>query len=776
LRQGPGSVAAISGGTAIGTLEYQRRPETACPPVRLAPRPVVLYGREALLADLEARLGGGSGHLGPRVAVLCGMGGAGKTSVALEYAHRLLPDEVGVCWQFAAEDPGVLAAGFGELAAQLGARDLVDVRDPVAAVHAALARSQTGWLLVFDNAADLSSVQAFIPPGGPGRVLVTSQSQHWPSGWSVQVPVLDPPVAASFLTAGSGDTDQATAVELAAELGGLPLALEQAAAYMRATGISLAWYLRMFRVRQADLLARGEAAGHRDHVAATLGLALSRLAKDAPAAAGLMRLLAVLTPNPVPLGPLLAEDDPEHGLRAKTAGSLRSEAARMLGLVLGDPVAVGDAVAALRRYSLVAPAGNGLIHVHRLAQVVTRAQLTDREADEWRQAAAALVEAVIPADAQLPCAWPICALLLPHARAVLSLTSPGIWRVAQSLGYSGNYAAAQDLFVSIAAAHLDSGDYGPEHPVTLAAFYELAFWTGEAGDAAGARDQYYALLPIRERVLGPEHWHTLITRNQLARQTGEAGDVAGARDQLAVLLPVDERVLGAEHPETLTARGNLAYWTGETGDAAGARDQFATLLPVRERISGPEHPETLAARCSLAYWTGEAGDAAGARDQFAVLLPIQERVLGATHPRTLSARCSLAYWTGEAGDAAGARDQFAVLLPLTERVVGPAHPSTLIARASLARWIGRAGDAAGARDQFAALLPLTERVLGPTHPSTLIARASLARSTGEAGDRAGARDQFAVLLPLTERVLGSAHPSTLTARASLAYWTAEPGR
>ena len=157
------------------------------------------------------------------------------------------------------------------------------------------------------------------------------------------------------------------------------LALEQAAAYMQATGTSLARYLKLFQLRQADLLARGEAPGHRDHVAATLGLALSRLGKDAPAAAGLMRLLAVLTPSPVPLGLLLAEDDPEQGLKAKATGTLGAGA-------------------------LVAPAGDGLIHVHRLAQAVTRAQLTDREVDEWQHAAAALVEAVIPADGQLPCA------------------------------------------------------------------------------------------------------------------------------------------------------------------------------------------------------------------------------------------------------------------------------------------------------------------------------------------------------------------------------------
>ena len=132
----------------------------------------------------------------------------------------------------------------------------------------------------------------------------------------------------------------------------------------------------------------------------------------------------------------------------------------------------------------------------------------------------------------------MCAVLLPHARAVLDLTSGGMWQIAQYLGYSGSYPAARDLFQLIADAHEDSDAYGPEHPDTLAARDNLARWTGEAGDAAGARDQFAALLPIRERVLGPEHPDTLTARHDLARWTGEAGDAAGARDQFAALLPI----------------------------------------------------------------------------------------------------------------------------------------------------------------------------------------------------------------------------------------------
>ena len=448
------------------------------------------------------------------MAVLCGLGGAGKTSVAVEYAHRHLA-EVGVCWQFAAEDPAVLAAEFAVLAAQLGARELVDARDPVASVHAVLARAAGRVAAGVRQRAGPGVGGAFLPPAGQGRVLVTTQSQHWPPGRAVEVPVLDTEVAAGFLVSRTGDPDRAAARELAAELGGLPLALEQAAAYMQATGTPLARYLPLFRARQADLLARGEAAGHPADVAATLGLALSRLEGEAPAAAGLLRLLAFLAPEPVPLALLLAD--------AQAAGRLGPEVAAAVGPLLGDPVAAGDAVAALRRYSLVTPAGDGLVLVHRLVQAVTRAQLTAEAAGQWQQAAAALVEAAIPADADLPAAWPACAVLLPHARAVLDLTSGGMWRIAQYLGYSGSYPAARDLFRLIADAHATMTPTAPSTPTPWPPATNLARWTGEAGDAAGARDQFAALLPVRERVLGPEHPDTLTARHELARWTGEAG-------------------------------------------------------------------------------------------------------------------------------------------------------------------------------------------------------------------------------------------------------------
>ena len=540
-------------------------------------------------------------------------------------------------------ESGCAGAGFGELAAQLGA---AEGGDPVAVVHSVLAASPAPWLLVFDNAPDRASVARFVPPAGPGRVLITSRNQIWPSGQALDVPVLDPQVAAEFLVSRTGETDQRAALELAGELGGLPLGLEQAAAYVQASGGSLAGYLASFLRRRADLLSRGEPIGYPETVATTWRLAFEDLQDAAPGAAGLLRLLAFCAPEAIPLRLLL---QPRPGL----AEQLAPEVAPVLTPLLEDELATGDAIGALRRYSLVTMADGGSVSVHRLVQAVTADQMPAELATEWRHAAAALIEAAIPDGARLPGAGLVCVVLLPHARAVLDPTGGGMWRIAQYLGLSGSYLAARDLWQLIADAYTDDDAYGPEHRDTLEARHHLAGWAGEAGDTAGARDQLAALLPIRERVDGAEHPDTLAARLGLARWAGEAGDAAGARDQLAALLPVMERALGAEHWDTLATRANLALCTGEAGDAAGARDHFAALLPVMERALGAEHGETLAARADLAAFTGRTGDAAGARDQFAALLPIRERVDGAEHPDTLVARHNLAHWTGMTGDAAG---------------------------------------------------------------------------------------------------------------------------
>ena len=511
-----------------------------------------------MLADLHARLTG-NGAPSPRTSVLHGLGGTGKTSLAVEYAHRHLA-ELSVAWQLAAENPAVLTTDFATLQAQLG---IHDPPNAVASVHAVLATYPAEWLLIFDNAPGPAAIQAFLPPAGRGRVLITSQSGLWPSGQGIDVGALNTTDAADFLIKRTGDPDHQSADTLAGELDGLPLALEQAAAYVQATGDSIAGYLPLLRLRLSDMLARGEPTGCSKTVATTWALAFDRLLQTSPEGIGLLRLIAFYAPEAIPLHLLL---HPIAGL----GGQLDQQVSRPLMRLLDDALVARHAIAALRRYSLVtpageAPAGEGSVSVHRLVQAVTVDQMPESLASGWRRAAAATVEAALPTNPKLPSTWPAFAALLPHAQAALAPHAAGLARVADYLGRSGSYLAARELYQKLADAQRQQ--LGAEDPETLNSLNGLARWTGQTGNKALARDMLAELLPIEERALGPEHPLTLETRSSIARWTGEAGDPAAARDLFGALLRVEERVLGPEDPETCDTRAEFARWTG-------ARDLF----------------------------------------------------------------------------------------------------------------------------------------------------------------------------------------------------------
>jgi hypothetical protein len=182
--------------------------------------------------------------------------------------------------------------------------------------------------------------------------------------------------------------------------------------------------------------------------------------------------------------------------------------------LLDDALVLDEAVAGLRSYSLISEPNKGLISIHRLVQAITLAQLPDDLQAAWQYAAAAVIEAAIPANTDQPEAWPACAALLPHAQVALANDSDGLTRIANYLSESGSYAAARDLQQNITRAR--EKRFGPEDPRTLNARADLARFTAEAGDPVAAHSQLAALLPVCERVRGPAHPETVRVRAALA--------------------------------------------------------------------------------------------------------------------------------------------------------------------------------------------------------------------------------------------------------------------
>ena len=326
-----------------------------------------------------------------------------------------------------------------------------------------------------------------LPPVGGGRVVITSQNPNWPEYQTIDVPVLDQETAAEFLMGRVGSADSHAARELARELDGLPLALEQAAAFMKTAGESIADYLALFRERGSDLLARGEPA--KRTVTATWALAFGQLQRDGPGPTVLMQLLACCAPDMIPLVLLL-------GARLRAGGAADLQVVPLLQ----DRVERANAVAALRRYSLIsephegpAPVGR-LVSVHRLVQAVTLSQMSAELVTARRHAAAFLIETAFPVNSQHPATWPACAALLPHARVALPISSNGMAKVVGYLGCIGDYPAARDLAGQIIQARTE--ELGREHRDVLIARADLARWIGDAGDPAGARDELAAVVPV----------------------------------------------------------------------------------------------------------------------------------------------------------------------------------------------------------------------------------------------------------------------------------------
>jgi hypothetical protein len=316
-------------------------------------------GRGRELEGLARGLAGG-----PVVTVqsVRGMGGVGKTQLAVEYAHARA-GEYEVVWWVAAEEPALIADQFALLAARLGLEPGADPEALRDQVHELL-RGTAGWLLVFDNADTADGIGPWLPRGPrpvgvPGHVIVTTRRGGFGSlGPVMDLDVIALPDAVRLLRARVPDLDQSAGEAIAEELGRLPLALEQAAAYLDRTGMPGEEYLPLLRARAAELYALGRVASRTDTIATLWNLSLDRVAAEDPAAIQLLEICSYLAPEPVPLDLFTDHADllPEP-----------------LSAVAADKVAFGETIAVLVDYSVAKRTRAGL-QIHRLIQAAARAR------------------------------------------------------------------------------------------------------------------------------------------------------------------------------------------------------------------------------------------------------------------------------------------------------------------------------------------------------------------------------------------------------------------
>nr|WP_239106181.1 FxSxx-COOH system tetratricopeptide repeat protein [Streptomyces sp. SID8014] len=731
--------------------------------------------------------GGGTAVLSQ---VLTGTGGVGKTQLAADYARTAWDSgSVDVLVWISASSRSAVTNGYAQAGVEVLGADPTDTekatREFLAWLEPKTGTKPCRWLVVLDDLADPADLRGLWPPASPrGRTLVTTRRRDAALTGAgrrlVHVGLFMPWEAAAYLTevlAAHDHTEPAEQINaLAADLGHLPLALAQAAAYLVDAELACADYRELFadRMRKlADLLPESSSLPDDQAVtvAATWSLSIERADQLRPAglARPMIQLAAMLDPNGIPATVLTSQPALAHVTEHRTSNGTDSTHQ-------SAPVSAEDAVRALRalhRLSLIdhsPPTPHQAVRVHQLIQRATRDALTPDQHDRVALTAADALSAAWPdveRDTGLARTLRANVTALTHtAEASLYLRSAPhrvLFRAGQSLGQAGQVTAAIAHFDRLTEATRHR--LGPDHTHALGARNMLARWRGEAGDAAGAVAAFEELLADQVRSLGPDHIDTLMTRRALAGWRGEAGDAAGAAAAFEELLADPAWLLGPDSPDTLAVRDELARWRGEAGDAAGAAAARKNLLADRVRVLGPDHPDTLNTRHELARWQGMAGDAAGAAAALEELLPDQERVMGPDHPNTLNARGCLANSRGMAGDAAGAAAAFEELLPDQERVMGANHPDTLNTEFNLAWWRGAAGDTAALEE----LLTNRARALGPDHFHTLIAHVGLAHWRGDAQDATGPAAVLKELLaPDPARLPGPDLRDNLNARNELA--------
>ncbi|HCI81473.1 MAG TPA: hypothetical protein DHW02_17495, partial [Ktedonobacter sp.] len=352
---------------------------------------------------------------------ISGLGGIGKTQTAVEYAYRYRDSYQAVFW-VRAESPDLLVSDYLTLAALLTLPERNE-QDQSQITHAVIRWFDThdSWLLILDNADELDAVSEYIPSAGKGHILLTTRSQAVGTvAERIELDTMSKDEGTLFLlrrikrlkgtsTLGSVPTAlHAQALQIVEAVDCLPLALDQAAAYIEETSCSLSDYLKFYKTKRTRLLRmRGkDAAGHPEPVAATWSLSFENVERANPAAADLLRLCAFLHPDAIPES-MIIEGAPELG--------------SVLSPIAADELDLNEAIGQLLRYSLVKrDADEKVLNIHRLVQAVVRGGMKRDEEKIWVERILKMISKVFPKP-QIVENWSVCQLYLPHAQITTSL-------------------------------------------------------------------------------------------------------------------------------------------------------------------------------------------------------------------------------------------------------------------------------------------------------------------------------------------------------------------
>lgn len=685
-------------------------------------------GRENILAQLDNALN--SGEPAALVQAITGLGGIGKTQIALEYAYRHLAD-YDVVWWLRAEQADTLAADYAALAMALDlpGKDQPD-QDAIIAVVRNWLQRNTGWLLIFDNAVAPQDLRGYLPQGTAKRVLITSRESDWSSlARSVDVPVWPRDESVKFLLDRTSQSDVQAADQLAEVLGDLPLAMEQAGAYMKSVSLSLEAYRKLFITRRQDLWQeeRPPESYHEDTVATTWSLAMEEVAKAAPIGADILNFCAFLAPDKIP-----------RTLIPEIAGYLSEELAGLLS----DELILNGGIKALKHFSLIESDENS-ISVHRLVQLVVRDRLSSEAQLMWARAALKLISTAFPSEGfdNVNC-WPKCSALLVHAETILRHTEEdqSVWKAASLLlNNVGEYLTGR-------------GQY---------------------------RDSLQPLqraLALRKAVLGDTHLDVAYSMNNVGVAFDNLGRFGDAKLLYINALEIRETQLGAEHPDVATSLNNLALLLHAKGEHSEAEPLFRRALEIRETHLGREHPSVATSLNNLALLLDAQGKYSEAEFLYRRALEIYIAQLGAENPYVAGSLNNLAGLLYDRGNHNEAESLFRRALEIRERQLGAEHPAVANSLNGLALLLHNQGYLEEAEPLYRRALEILEVQLGVEHPSVATCLNNLALLLHDQHNYGEAESLYRRALEIYEAQLGSEHPSVADSLSNLASLLQVRGR
>jgi MinD-like ATPase involved in chromosome partitioning or flagellar assembly len=733
-------------------------------------RNAAFTGRNAILERLRDQLLAG----GPTVVLaqaLYGLGGVGKTQVALEYAHRFMAD-YDLVWWVPAEGTDEIASSLADLAARLGIH--VGEENVMEAAHAALEAlrrrdSSRRWLLVFDNADEPKELQPYLPTG-PGHVLVTSRNQAWSQlAEPLEVDVFTREESIAHLRLHVPKLDQMEADRVAAALGDLPLAIEQAGAWLRETGMPAAVYVEQVDTHVMSVLSLNQPPDYPAPAVATWNMSLSRLRESSPAAVRLLQLCAFCSPGPISMSLLYSDE--------------MIEALVPYDETLVERVVLGRVIREISRFALAkVDQGSNSIQIHRLVQAVISSQMTEQEQNIARHEVHKILIGARPrrGDTDDPGNWSRYSLIWPHLLPSRAAECEDE-RTRQLLIDHVRYLwLRSELDVGFnLASQLEAQwtrQLGEDHRQTLYLRFHLANLLRSRGRYREARDLDDHVLSRQQAVLPPDHPHTLMTAGGLAADLRALGEF-----QQALIADQDtydrlKEQFGDDHPRTLAEANNLAVSLRLVGDCFTARRIDRETHDRRRLVLGPDHPYTLHSAANLARDMREAGEYRESVDLLRATYDRYRAVLGDDLTATLRTAKSLAVSLRKVGDQADAKR-------LTEETYeryllryGRDAPDALSCALNLACDYSALDDKPRARELVSDVRAAYQSSLGDDHPYTLFAASNLVTYLRGTGSVDEAIDLAEETLRAMRGRLGHEHPYTLSCAINTANCLADADR